>query len=132
MGRRKRKSVGAAPAGPYLRVKLHINGDAIGSGKIELLRGIDQHGGISPAARALGITFRRAWHLVDTMNSALGNPVVETEVGGAHGGGAHLTPLGRELIEHYDELMAQVAPAARPMLAWVAQRRHKARADEPG
>lgn len=131
MGRRKRKAAGATAADPYLRVKLHIDGDAIGSGKIELLRAIDRHGGISPAARAMGITFRRAWHLIDTMKSALGDPVVETEVGGAQGGGANLTPLGRELIEHYDDLMALVAPAARPMLTWVTQRRHKL-PDEPG
>ena len=80
----------------------------------------------------MGVTFRRAWHLIDTMNSAFGNPVVETEVGGAQGGGAYLTPLGRELIEHYDDLMAQVAPAATPILTWVSKRRHKTPTDEPG
>lgn len=124
MGRRKHKAVDSS-APPRVRVKLHIDGDAIGSGKVDLLRHIDRHGGISPAARAMGITFRRAWHLIDTMNSALCGPVVETEVGGAHGGGARLTPLGRELIEHYEGLTAQVSPAAQPILAWLAERRQR-------
>ena len=118
MGRRKRKDSDMSSA-PYVRIKLHIDGDAIGSGKIDLLRNIDRHGGISPAARAMGLTFRRAWQLISTTNSALGGPVVETEVGGAQGGGAQLTPLGRELIERYDDLTAQLAPAAQPILAWV-------------
>lgn len=132
MGRRKRKSESRGSGAPYVRVKLYIDGDAIGAGKIELLRGIARHGGISPAARAMGITFRRAWHLIGTMNGALGEPVVETEVGGAQGGGARLTPLGRRLIEHYDGLTEQVASAAEPMLAWVAERRREGRFDESG
>ncbi len=115
-----------ADADTYVRVKLHIGGDAIGPGKIALLRNVEQYGGISAAARAMGISFRRAWHLIDTTNSALGEPVVETEVGGARGGGARLTPLGRELVSHYDSLAAHVAPATDTLLAWVtARRRHR-------
>ncbi|MDH3713949.1 MAG: LysR family transcriptional regulator [Gammaproteobacteria bacterium] len=124
MGRRKHKAIDTRAA-PRVRVKLHIDGDAIGSGKVDLLRHIDRHGGISPAARAMGITYRRAWHLIDTMNSALGGPVVETEVGGARGGGARLTPLGHELIERYEDLAAQVAPATQPILAWLEKRRQR-------
>ena len=130
MGRRKRKSASEAGAAPYVRVKLHIDGDAIGVGKIDLLRHIDQHGGISPAARAMGITFRRAWHLISTMNKALGDTVVETEIGGAQGGGAQLTPLGRQLIEQYDNLIKGVTPAAQPILTWVADRRQKSTASD--
>lgn len=118
MGRRKHKVEGADPA-PRVRIKLHIDGDAIGPGKVDLLREIERRGGISPAAREMGITYRRAWHLIDTMNSALGNSVVETEIGGAQGGGAQLTVLGRELIDHYDNLTAQIEPAAAPILKWV-------------
>jgi molybdate transport system regulatory protein len=124
MGRRKHKT-GDVSVAPRVRVKLHIDGDAIGSGKVDLLRHIDRHGGISPAARAMGITFRRAWYLIDTMNSALGGPVVETEVGGARGGGARLTSLGRELIDRYEDLTAQVSPAAQPILAWLEERRQR-------
>lgn len=124
MGRRKQKAVVTAAA-PRVRIKLHIDGDAIGAGKVDLLRHVDRHGGISPAARAMGITFRRAWYLIDTMNSALGGPVVETEVGGAHGGGAQVTPLGRELIAHFEALTTQVAPAAEPILAWLRKQRNR-------
>jgi len=124
MGRRKQKAAYTAAA-PRVRVKLHIDGDAIGAGKVDLLRHIDRHGGISPAARAMGITFRRAWYLIDTMNSALGGPVVETEVGGARGGGARVTPLGKELIQQYETLTDQVAPAAGPILAWLGKQRNR-------
>ncbi len=77
----------------------------------------------------MGISFRRAWHLIDTMNSALGEPVVETEVGGARGGGAQLTPLGRELVDHYESLAADLAPVTRSILAWVDRRRHRTSQD---
>ncbi len=121
MGRRKANP--GSPAAPYVRVKLHIAEDAVGPGKIDLLRFIETEGGISAAARRMGVTYRRAWHLVDTMNSAFGNPVVETAVGGDGGGGARLTPLGRELIANYDELNARIEPAARDLLEWVEQTR---------
>ena len=124
MGRQKKKRSDDARR-PQLRIKLHIGGDAIGPGKIELLRLIAAEGGISPAARKMGITFRRAWHLIDTMNSALGSPVVETEVGGAGGGGAKLTALGQTLVSRYDAFMAEIDPAAKRALAWVEDLRRK-------
>lgn len=122
MGRHKKKpEAGSGP--PQVRFKLHIGEDAIGPGKIDLLRRIDTEGGISSAARKMGITFRRAWHLIDTMNSALGNPVVTTEVGGAGGGGARLTELGRDLIEHYDALIEETEASRGRILAWVEKQK---------
>ena len=123
MGRRKKKTADDRSRLPQVRVKLHIDGDAIGPGKIDLLRYIDAEGGISPAARKMGITFRRAWYLIDTLNSAFGSPVIETKVGGAGGGGANLTSLGRKLVRSYDKLIEEIKPSTKRILAWIGQSR---------
>ena len=120
-GTRRNRKPGSGP--PQVRFKLHIGEDAIGPGKIDLLRGIDTEGGISSAARKMGITFRRAWYLIDTVNSAFGRPVVTTEVGGAGGGGARLTDLGRDLIEHYDALIEETEASRSRILAWVEKQK---------
>lgn len=104
---------------PEIRVKIRIGDDAIGPGKIALLEAVDAEHSISGAARSLGMSFRRAWHLLDTMNSALGRPVVETEVGGPGGGGARLSPFGAELIGRYRETMADVDARVEVFLNWL-------------
>lgn len=77
---------------------------AMGPGKADLLEAIDQHGSISAAGRALGMSYRRTWMLVDTMNRCWREPLVDTAAGGPHGGGARLSPLGRQVLEHYRAL----------------------------
>jgi molybdate transport system regulatory protein len=72
---------------------------AVGPGKIDLLEAIDAAGSITAAARSLGMSYRRAWLLVDTMNRCFRTPVVEAEAGGKRGGGARLTRLGRDVIK---------------------------------
>ena len=67
---------------------------AVGPGKIDLLEAIDAAGSITAAARSLGMSYRRAWLLVDTMNRCFRTPVVDAEAGGKRGGGARLTRLG--------------------------------------
>ncbi len=74
---------------------------SIGPGKIKLLELIAKHGSISAAGRAMGMSYRRAWLLVDSLNHRFKKPVVTTERGGGKGGGAVLTPFGREVIKHY-------------------------------
>lgn len=102
-----------------LRVRfLHPSG-AIGPGKIALLEAIDRCGSISAAARALGMTFRRAWFLVETMNSAFREPVVRASVGGREGGGAGLTPLGQEVVARYRQTQEDARRAAAPHLEWL-------------
>ena len=102
-----------------IRVRfLHPSG-AIGPGKIALLEAIDRTGSISAAARALGMTFRRAWFLVETMNSAFRDPVVKTSVGGREGGGAGLTPLGQEVVARYRRVQEDARKAAAPHLEWL-------------
>ena len=91
-----------------LRIKLQIYcGDeiAMGPGKAELLDAIDREHSISGAARTLGMSYRRAWMLVDTMNRCWREPLVTTAPGGAaHGGGARVTPFGVQVREGYRAL----------------------------
>jgi molybdate transport system regulatory protein len=74
---------------------------AIGPGKIRLLELIAETGSISAAGRAMAMSYRRAWLLVDTLNQTFQSPVVETRGGGTGGGGASLTQFGVSLIEDY-------------------------------
>lgn len=91
-----------------------------GPGKIELLRKLGEGHSISSAARALGMTYKRAWALVDTLNRGFGRPVVETSSGGRGGGGARLTALGEELVARYLALEAKVNATSQPELAALA------------
>ena len=74
---------------------------ALGPGKVDLLEEIDRSGSISKAARELGLSYRRAWTLVDTMNKSFKSSLVEGSAGGKKGGGAHLTPLGKKMAKVY-------------------------------
>jgi molybdate transport system regulatory protein len=74
---------------------------AVGPGKIDLLEAIEATGSITAAARRLGMSYRRAWLLVDTMNRCFKNPVVEAETGGKRGGGTQLTAVGAEAVRRY-------------------------------
>lgn len=92
---------------PTLKIKLQIYCDdeiAMGPGKADLLEAIEREGSISGAARALGMSYRRAWMLVDTMNRCWTEPMVETTPGGAARGGARISPFGREVLRHYRTL----------------------------
>ncbi len=86
---------------------------AIGPGKVALLEAIAETGSISAASRQLGMSYRRAWLLVDEVNQALKSPAVVTAAGGAHGGGTALTPVGQEVVKRYRaiENAARVAAA---------------------
>ena len=96
----------------FLRVDLVPNG-RIGPGKIALLEQIDRSGSISAAGRALGMSYRRAWVLVDELNRLFAAPVVTTQLGGSHGGGAALTTLGSEIVARFRAL----EQAAEPLVA---------------
>ena len=80
-----------------------------------MLEAIRDTGSITQAGRALGMSYRRAWLLVDDMNNCFRDPVIEAQPGGAHGGGATLTPFGQKLVERYRaiEAEAHAATAAR-------------------
>jgi molybdate transport system regulatory protein len=105
---------------PELQVKLLLGGGAIGPGQIALLEKIDEAGSISAAARQMGLSFRRAWQLIDTLNALMPGPAVATRRGGSKGGSAHLTELGEELVTRYTALMSALDGTAAPFLAWLS------------
>ena len=89
---------------------------AFGPGKVRLLEAIGAAGSISRAGRTLGMSYRRAWLLVDDMNRSFRAAVVVTKGGGAKGGGAALTAFGRALIEKYRAIEARATAATKPQL----------------
>jgi len=92
-----------------LKAQLYCGAEiAMGPGKAELLEAIVQEHSISAAARALGMSYRRAWMLVDVMNRCWSGPLVDSMSGGARGGGAVVTPLGQEILRHYRALEAEL------------------------
>ena len=112
-GKEARKS---APAKPQIRIMFR-KAIAMGPGKADLLKAIDASGSISAAARALGMSYRRAWLLVDTMNQSFKSPVVETLTGGQKGGGARVTDTGREVLKRYLDMEAKAAASVKKDLA---------------
>jgi molybdate transport system regulatory protein len=82
---------------------------AIGPGKADLLQAIEQTGSISAAARSMGMSYRRAWLLIDTMNQCFREPVVDTATGGKGGGGARITSSGLTVLRLYREMEAGAA-----------------------
>jgi molybdate transport system regulatory protein len=72
-----------------------------------LLAGIARTGSISAAGRELGMSYRRAWLLVEAVNTMFARSAVRASAGGAHGGGAALTPFGEELLEAYQRLVSE-------------------------
>ena len=85
---------------------------AVGPGKVDLLEAIAATGSITAAARQLGMSYRRAWLLVDTMNRCFEEPVVAAEAGGKRGGGTRLTATGRRAIAHYRRIERLAAKAS--------------------
>jgi molybdate transport system regulatory protein len=85
---------------------------SIGPGKIRLLEAVGQTGSISQAGRALGMSYRRAWLLIDDMNRSFRHPVISAKPGGLQGGGASVTEFGTELIRQYRAIEAAATEAA--------------------
>lgn len=95
-----------------LKIRLHAGGEiAMGPGKADLLEAIGREGSISGAGRAMGMSYRRAWLLVDTMNRRFAQPVVETHPGSSKGGGARITPFGARVLANYRALQAKAMAA---------------------
>ena len=105
------------PCAGLVRPRLYIgDGIAIGPGKIDLLRAVGETRSIAAAARSLGIPYKRAWLLIDSLNEGFGQPVVATATGGKGGGGTSLTTLGQELVAAYDALEKRLNAEAAPEL----------------
>jgi len=100
-------------AATRLSIRIDLaSGDRIGPGKIALLEAIRSTGSISAAARSLGMSYRRAWLLVEEVNGALREPAVAAETGGRHGGGAALTAVGERVIDLYRAIEMHARSAA--------------------
>lgn len=93
------------------------DGARIGPGKVAVLEEIDRTGSISGAGRALAMSYRRTWLLIEELNQSLGKPVVETSAGGSGGGGASLTKLGKAVIRQYRAIEADSTAMAHRHLA---------------
>lgn len=108
-----------------IRIRVDLpNGESIGPGKIELLGLVGRHGSISAAARAMKMSYRQAWLKLESLNRALDAPVFETATGGSHGGGARLTPTGRELVARFRALQGSLEAVARHQLSpWLRRTR---------
>ena len=92
------------------RVRISIvfdSGARIGPGKAKLLESVRDTGSISAAAREMGMDYKRAWTLLDSMNQAFTEPVVTAAPGGVRGGGAILTEFGAEVLERYRRIQEQ-------------------------
>ncbi len=90
---------------PGLTLRVLASGPpAMGPGKAALISHIDRTGSISAAARAMGMSYRRAWQLVEALNRSFAKPVVLTAIGGRRGGGAQVTPFGRQLVREYHRM----------------------------
>ncbi len=87
---------------PVIRIRIVLrDGVALGPGKADLLAAIAELGSIAAAGRSMGMSYQRAWSLVDELNRYFSGPLVEVSRGGAGRGGAHLTTLGRDILATY-------------------------------
>ncbi|WP_415656199.1 winged helix-turn-helix domain-containing protein [Roseateles sp.] len=103
-----------AASQPHFRLRMRVTvGDAIavGPGKVALLEAVQVHRSISAAAKALGMSYRRAWLLMDELNRSLKEPAVTAAAGGPHGGGTELTDVGRQLILLYRRIEERATAA---------------------
>lgn len=97
-----------------IKPRLIVRGErALGPGKADLLELIAATGSISAAAKRMRMSYSRAWTLVDVMNRTFKAPLVEAAAGGAHGGGAVVTERGREALEQYRRMQADLAAVAK-------------------
>ncbi len=96
-----------------LRVWIEREGQAVlGAGRAELLAAIESERSITKAAKMVGMSYRRAWTMIQEVNKAAGEPLVEAAVGGKQGGGARLTPKGRAAVEVYDAVRQSLTESA--------------------
>ncbi|SMH56614.1 winged helix-turn-helix domain-containing protein [Maritimibacter sp. HL-12] len=108
----------ATPDTPRLRIRIVFGeGRMMGPGKAELLARIDRCGSIAAAGREMGMSYKRAWMLIETLNAMFRAPLVERVRGGPGGGGAVLTPTGHEVLAHYRDFVAEAEAAGQGPLA---------------
>ena len=102
---------------PHAKTSLHLRLDfggerSLGPGKVRLLELIDETGSISAAGRALKMSYRQAWLLIDELNRMFREPLVTSQIGGGGGGGAALTKAGVSVIRHYRDMERRATGAS--------------------
>lgn len=108
---------------PMLSLRIDFEGGGrLGPGKARLLECIAEAGSISGGARAMGMSYKRAWDLVEETGRIAGAAVVETRAGGAQGGGAKLTEAGEHLLATFRAIEKAAAEAAAPHMAMLVRR----------
>lgn len=107
--------------GPALRLRVVFEGGRrLGPGKADLLDLVRETGSISAAGRRMGMSYKRAWTLIEDLNTMFRAPLVHSTRGGAQGGGARLTELGETILAHYRTLEAAAALHGRAELEALA------------
>ncbi|MBS0259113.1 MAG: winged helix-turn-helix domain-containing protein [Proteobacteria bacterium] len=112
-----------SPLKPVLRIDFPP-GERLGHGKIELMELIVETGSIAAAGRAMDMSYRRAWLLVDALNHMFRQPVIESQRGGKQGGGAALTAFGTEVLERYRGMEKRMNEALRADIDWLETNRN--------
>jgi molybdate transport system regulatory protein len=106
-----------------IKIRIDFDGERyIGHGRIELLELIGRHGSISKAAKAMEMSYKRAWYLIDGFNAMFSEPLIERHHGGHGGGAAKLTPFGAELVSQYREMEAKAMSVFAKPLASIEKR----------
>jgi molybdate transport system regulatory protein len=100
----------------FLRIDFEPSGSALGPGMVQLLEGIAEHGSLRRAAATMGMSYRKAWLLIQSVQKTFDGPVVTAEVGGATGGGTELTELGNNLLKLYRRAESRAGDAAKTEL----------------
>jgi molybdate transport system regulatory protein len=114
--KRQKKTASGNPS--LIRPRIYLGPELmVGPGKVALLKAVRDTGSISAAARHMGMNYKRAWYLLDTLNQGFHQPVVEAIQGGRGGGGTRLTALGAMLIASYEAIEAACMTAAAPHVA---------------
>ena len=109
--------------GGGLRLKVVLrHGAALGPGKIDLLEAIAESGSIRAAGSRFKMSYRRAWGLVAELNGMFRTPLVTAEAGGRGGGGAALTPLGREVVKRFRKMEKGSWSAVEPDFRWLSRK----------
>jgi molybdate transport system regulatory protein len=107
---------------PQLSIRVDFGPDRrLGPGKVRLLEEVAAHGSISAAGRALGMSYKRAWDLIEDVNSMFAMPVVESRSGGKQGGGATLTDFGKMVVQRYRGMEKAAARATEAYLDFFTQ-----------
>ena len=97
-----------------MRIRIYVGNRMLGPGKMELLEHIGATGSLSASAKQMGMSYMRAWKLVQDLNSDPDRPMIETSRGGASGGAAAITEFGKKVLTLYRDMERKSASAANP------------------